>query len=96
MWLENPGPAGFEDERKAHCIKCPDVPFKTIPYKGGMAVFCTEFFRTKAPHDDPRISVRLLKELEWHSFNGDGSKDILRSVLVSRMSGMPIASSAPM
>ena len=32
VWLENPGPAGFEDERKAHCIKCPDVPFKSIPY----------------------------------------------------------------
>ena len=60
MWLENPGPAGFKDERKAHCIKCPDVTFKTIPYKGGMAVFCTEFFRTKAPRDDPRISLRLL------------------------------------
>jgi len=25
-----------------------------------LAVFCTEFFRTKEPHNDPRISVRLL------------------------------------
>jgi len=62
MWLENPGPAGFAtQEWKAHYIaKGPDVIFKSIPYEGGLAVFCTEFFRTKAPHDDPRISVRLL------------------------------------
>ena len=43
--------------------------FKTIPYKGGMELFSTEFFRTKAPHSDPRISVRLLKELEGHNLN---------------------------
>jgi len=61
MWLENPGPAGFEGQWKPHYItKGPDVIFKSIPYKGGLAVFCTEFFRTKAPHDNPRISVRLL------------------------------------
>lgn len=61
MWLENPGSSNFLRPWKHHYIaKGPDVIFKTIPYKGGLAVFCTEFFRTKAPHDDPRISVRLL------------------------------------
>jgi len=61
LWLENPGPSGFEQEWTAHLIaKGPDVIFKTIPYKGGLAVFCTEFFRTSAPHDDPRISVSIL------------------------------------
>jgi len=61
LWLENPGPANFTGEWKEHLIaKGPDVIFKTVPYEGGLAVFCTEFFRTKAPHDDPRISVRLL------------------------------------
>ena len=60
-----------------------------------MAVFYTESFRTKAPHDDPRISVRLLKELEWHSFNGDGSKDILTVRADSRVSGRPFTSKSP-
>jgi len=61
LWLENPGQAGFEKQWKSHLIaKGPDVIFKSVPYKGGLAVFCTEFFRTKAPHNDPRISVRLL------------------------------------
>jgi len=57
LWLENPGKDKFTaGEWKTHIItKGPDVIFKTIPYQGGMAVFCTEFFR-----DDPRISVRLL------------------------------------
>jgi len=61
MWLENPGQANFLKEWKPHYIaKGPDVIFKTIPHKGGLAVFCTEFFRTKPGHDHPRISVRLL------------------------------------
>jgi hypothetical protein len=61
MWLENPGPANFLKPWKPHYIaKGPDVIFKSIPHNGGLAVFCTEFFRTNAPHDDPRISVRLL------------------------------------
>jgi len=61
LWLENPGPAGFEREWTSHLIaKGPDVIFKSVPYKGGLAVFCTEFFRTNAPHSDPRISVSLL------------------------------------
>lgn len=61
MWLQNPGPAAFVREWTPHLIaKGPDVIFKSVPYKGGLAVFCTEFFRTKAPHDDPRISVSLL------------------------------------
>lgn len=63
MWLENPGPrsGNFLKPWKPHYIaKGPDVIFKSIPYNGGLAVFCTEFFRTKAPHNDPRISVRIL------------------------------------
>jgi len=61
MWFENPGQANFLKPWTPHYIaKGPDVIFKSVPYKGGLAVFCTEFFRTKAPHNDPRISVRLL------------------------------------
>jgi len=57
LWLENPGLDKFTaGEWKTHIItKGPDVIFKTTPYQGGLAIFCTEFFR-----DDPRISVRLL------------------------------------
>ena len=54
MWSENPL------HGSPFTSKSPDVIFKTIPNKGGMAGFYTESFRTKAPHDDPRISVRLL------------------------------------
>ena len=59
----------------------PDVICKTIPYKGGMAVFCTEFFKTKAPHDDPRISVRLL--------NSKGEQTAFR--IIDENLGLPVA-----
>ena len=89
--LEDPGPANFLMPWKAHYIaKGPDVIFKSIPCKGGLAVFCTEFFRTKDHHDDPRIAVRQSRsshlrwrtqqsyhEVEWHDFNRDGWKDML-------------------
>jgi len=56
MWLENPGASDFLSEWKTHIIaEGPDVIFKSKPYKGGLAVFCTEFFG-----DIPRISVRLV------------------------------------
>ena len=32
-----------------------------------MAVVCTECFRTKAPHDDQRISARLLSSKGEHT-----------------------------
>jgi len=56
MWYENPGASDFTSEWKANFIaEGPDVIFKTTPYKGGLAVFCTEFFG-----EVPRISVRLV------------------------------------
>ena len=54
IWLENPGASDFLSEWKTHIIaEGPDVIFKSIPYKGGLALFCTEFFG-----DVPCISVR--------------------------------------
>jgi len=78
LWLENPGLENFAAvEWKVHVITTgPDVIFKSIPYQGGLAIFCTEFFR-----DDPRISVRLV--------NMNGEQTAFR--IIDDNLGMPFA-----
>lgn len=78
IWLENPGVDRMtSQEWKTHIItEGPDVIFKTVPYQGGLAVFCTEFFR-----EDPRISVRLL--------NMQGEQTALR--VIDDTAGLPFA-----
>jgi len=45
LWYENPGVSQITSEWKQHIItQGPDVIFKSIPYEGGLAIFCTEFF----------------------------------------------------
>jgi len=57
VWLENPGKADmdktFWEEHKIDFG--PDVIFKSVPYKGGLAVFATEFWAKK-----PKISLHFL------------------------------------
>jgi len=48
LWYENPGLSSLTSEWKQHIItQGPDVIFKTIPYQGGFAIFCAEFFAQK-------------------------------------------------
>jgi hypothetical protein len=58
MWLENPGKNQMTSQYwKEHVItQGPDVIFKSKPYNGGLAVYCTEFFRKEGP----RITLRFL------------------------------------
>lgn len=78
LWLENPGVDRMaKQEWREHVIvEGPDVIFKTAPYQGGLAVFCTEFFR-----DDRRISVRLL--------NSQGEQTAFR--IIDDTAGLPFA-----
>lgn len=61
VWLKNPGPSGFDSTvwKETLIVDGPDVIFKSKPYKGGLAVFNTEFFR-KDPLK-PRIRIQFLK-----------------------------------
>jgi len=50
LWLKNPGSSGFASSvwQETSIVAGPDVIFKSKPYKGGHAVFTTEFFQTVA------------------------------------------------
>jgi len=62
LWFENPGKAEMLNTWPQHkIVDGPDVIFKSIPFNGGIAVYCTEFFR-----DDPRMTLRFLNNKGEH------------------------------
>jgi len=68
LWYENPGRSQMLNLWTQHkIVDGPDVIFKSIPYNGGLAVYCTEFFRA-----DPRMTLRFL--------NGQGVHQSMRIV----------------
>jgi len=69
LWLKNPGTNGFASTvwTETSITAGPDVIFKSKAYKGGLAVFNTEFFRAAAL-GGPRIAVQFLRPNgEWTS-----------------------------
>lgn len=58
VWLKNPGLDKMDKQvwQETSITAGPDVIFKSYPYKGGYAIFCTEFFNAAGP----KLTVRFL------------------------------------
>jgi len=94
VWLKNPGLDKMDKQvwQETSITKGPDVIFKSSPYKGGYAIFCTEFFNMAGPRLTVHFtnsagvlqSTRVIDDTLGKPFavhledvDGDGTKELL-------------------